>query len=142
MHISLFVTFLMIVYLYIAGAYFICLHNPQSKYIIKQNPRLVHHFLKKKSVALDYPIKRHKLDLVVRGNSKYRSAQNHIINRNSRVRSRQRAIHLPTLLARGEGGSTGTGVVVGAGVVVVVVVWTCVVPVVGPSDVVSDVAVV
>ena len=53
MHISLFVTFLMIVYLYIAGAYFICLHNPQlTKYIIKQNPRLIHHFLKKKSVAL------------------------------------------------------------------------------------------
>ena len=57
MHISLFVTFLMIVYLYIAGAYFICLHNPQVKYIIKQNPRLIHHFLKKKSVALGFRVR-------------------------------------------------------------------------------------
>ena len=52
MHIFLFVTFLMIVYLYIAGAYFICLlHNPQN-ISSKKNSRLIHHFLKKKSVAV------------------------------------------------------------------------------------------
>ena len=55
MHIYLFVTFLMIVYLYIAGAYFICLHNPQIKYIIKQNSRLAFLIYERKSL-LHYDI--------------------------------------------------------------------------------------
>ena len=51
MYIFLFVTFLMIVYLYIAGAYFICLHNPQSTNISSNRTLDLHSSFMKEKVC-------------------------------------------------------------------------------------------
>ena len=55
MHISLFVTFLMIVYLYIAGAYFICLHNPQNENISSNRTLDLHSSFPKEKVCCSIP---------------------------------------------------------------------------------------